>query len=238
MLFGHSQQNTFMFDEGPPRDPWIGGSFPLCIWNPFPISSASVSLFIDCEWEPTSRAVTLAMFGHTGSAYGVSAGTTPLFVGGQDSGTRSSPINLVITGENPSTYASLPLYVANDYAAAGRMVKLYIAGFGTTPGATPLSAAMNLHLERGPEAGFELFLANNYVEATAPLFIAGRPTANGQTTLFIEGFGGSSDASMNLVIPNVSVPTSIDGQTTLVIPAVSSGEAATLKLYINGWRPL
>jgi hypothetical protein len=128
------------------------------------------------------------------------------------------------------SWATMPLTIAG-HAPSSNSLPL------DTFGAVPIASTMNLHVERGPNAGMTLYVANNEVGGSATLFVAGLPTASGSSPLFIEGFGGTVTATAPLALPNVVVPAPTNSQTTLAIPKTSGPAAETLRLYINGWRP-
>jgi hypothetical protein len=159
-----------------------------------------------------------------------------LHITGKDSGGTSRVVNLVITGANPNVGGVMPLFVQNDAAVGSGSMRLHIRGDGMYAGYMPFSESLGLFIERGPNAGMTLFLCNNNLGASAPLFIIGAPLTSFPLPLFIQGYGGT---------PTGNVPMSIKGDvfkqvtsaTTLVIPAVVGFTPESAQLYIHGFEP-
>jgi hypothetical protein len=160
-----------------------------------------------------------------------------LYIRGVDRGSWSAVLNLNIRAQYPGVGASLPLLIENHVLRTDSDLLLYIAGDGVTPGAIPFGADLNLYVQRGPNGGIPLYIANNWAGASLPLFVACHPSVGGQAPLFIQGMGGDVSQSMTLVIPEVSAPLTVNAQVPMSIPKVVGRQPNSVPLYVVGWKP-
>ncbi len=253
----------------------VNGSYPP-IMGGAP-GTGSVNMFIRGASTPLFSSANLNITGATPGSGGRTfyapltiSGTPPnkslnLFVNGMSTGGTTTYLPLIINGGYNSVYGTAPLFVQNNSGGITKSLKLSIKGTGLNTGYIPHDEALNLFIQRGPNAGIELFICNTQTVKSVPLFISGsiristtpfniysggalygrdryrRHTfgpdiiRNPSPTLFIEGFGALETDSITMFIAG-SVPQVITGQTTLVIPSVSGPVFATTTLYTHGFR--
>lgn len=147
----------------------------------------------------------------------------------------SRVMNLVIPGGNPTALLSTPLVVCNLGLASVSDAPLFIKGQGGNPGYVPRGKSMGLYINRGPNAGMTLYLANNNETNSTPLFISGHPVVERSATLVITGLGGEVYGTSPLSIRFVSTPSYVFGEATLVMPRVVDGVFGSSVLYVHGW---
>lgn len=87
----------------------------------------------------------------------------------------SGQLFLSIVGGTTEVSNSLPLIVGNYITGVYNSLPLYIRGSGSTDGAVPLNASMNLYIERWPAAALDLFLQGEGIAVNSgiPLYIYG-----------------------------------------------------------------
>lgn len=114
----------------------------------------------------------------------------PLFMQGSTESSDDRTLNLWISGEPHTASASIDFYIENNQLGASASVTLFIQGEGTSEGATPTQAALNLWLQRDPTA-----MLNLYISGPGEVI-------SQDITLFIEG-SIEQTSSINLSIPDV-----------------------------------
>lgn len=116
------------------------------------------------------------------------SGNIPLFIQGNIK--VETTRTLFINGGYLSVASYIPLVCFNEAASSGR--PLYIGGLGTTPGAVPISSAMNL------------FIKTMFTEAIPLYMLCGpQPSSINNMPLYING-GSLMSGTIPMVIPGVS----------------------------------
>lgn len=171
-------------------------------------------------------------------------GSVTFFITCEDSGGTSTPMNLVIAGGRPQAANNLPLILFNSEEAATRSLRMFIKGAGSNPGYAPLSEDMNLHLERGPNAGMHLFLCNTNFGKSMPLYIRG----TGFVDTYLEPPVETIPASIfglngfNIVRFNVQSISDLEHSTTPFVPLYINGYGGivndSVDLFISGALPV
>lgn len=144
-------------------------------------------------------------------------------------------VNLSIKGGGTVVVDSLPLYLANTPPATSSL-KLFIKGPEGTPGAIPLEAVMNLWMEWGAQGVLPLIINPGVVSDSTLLYITGRDHAEDSLLLSITGDGGVIYNSLDLSIPNVYMPTTLNNSIDIAMPKTLDFIKAICTTHINGWK--
>lgn len=168
----------------------------------------------------------------TGSAMGHSIN---LYVKGHDAGGTSQVIRLFVQGGNPAIVANIPLFIHNDADFVGDELTLFVGGDGLNPGYTPAVSALNLFVQRGPNAGIPLFLCNNNMDISLPMYVKGAPMLSGTLDMFLLGPGGGNTANITMFV-NGGTANSYSDSVTMVIPETTGLITASSTLYVNGFN--
>ena len=189
--------------------------------------------------------VALSIYGSTSNAMigaiTLFVGGTPLseslglFIFGKDSGGTSSILRMYIAGSSYTTSNSTSLFIQNDTQAGNGSVPLFIQGDGISPGYIPYSSILGMYVERGNSGGVTMFIQNNGVVNSLPIFIVGAQPISSSTPLYIRGLGDAINSTVTMYVSG-AVPQSLTGSVALSIPNVSSQETETVTMYVNGFN--
>lgn len=156
-----------------------------------------------------------------------------LYIAAGDPNDSGAPMNLYVRGGGSTITGGAPLYVRCEPPFAS-FLPISVSGDGVFPGSLPVSSPMNLFVQRGPQAGCTLFIANGGIESSAPLSISGVPASSGTTTLTVSGDGGTPTGSVDLSIDGVDLAEA-NASATLAIPQAVGAPSATTTLFVGGF---
>jgi hypothetical protein len=208
----------------------------------------SLNLSVAVDNAPTLEApLPLSLVGGDDMAFGgidlFSVGNEPgqnaslnLAISGVDSGTPSADMNLAIAGGNPVVSGGFTLFMRAEPPTYGVM-PLALRGPEGSNGFHAAEGSMDLFVERGPEAGFTMVIANKEVEAQVEMSITGMPWQHAQADLYVCGEGGSLDADAPLSIPGVHAPVLVGEAADLWMPDVVGFADESTTLFMSGWKP-
>lgn len=202
--------------------------------DPAPIAFESARLFLMADDNGSRHAIPMFV---NGDGDAVPHGSIGLAISGTDYGGKSIVIPLSVRGGNPKAANSLPIFLNNKQDEWPRgFIELYIAGAGVNPGYLPAeSPSLNMHVARGPNAGMTLYVSNNLINGSVPMFISTHAAANQSKVMFVKGEGGTPSQQTTLVIPSVLGATIINQSSVLSIPKAIGGQKNQTDLFISGW---